>query len=229
MGVLSTLICSWLCSARLSKSKGWYIEPYRDDDMELWVWSDIGRHGRSWGSYEHESLGFADITWQYAGAVHLGTPLPYEHANWGIAGRSFDYAGTTGFDGDRVSRGLPGVRGYEEATGWPMLALRYSYVEDEAGVVRETPGIPVPKWDGWSRTLNVWPGRLPVTPIWSGVVINTVFFGACWFVLACAWRVGWDWRRLRRGVCPHCRYDLRHDFSAGCPECGWRKPKTPAA
>lgn len=30
-------------------------------------------------------------------------------------------------------------------------------------------------------------------------------------------------RRIRRGHCPHCSYDLLSDFSRGCPECGWGK------
>ncbi|MDY7110541.1 MAG: hypothetical protein SYC29_18065 [Planctomycetota bacterium] len=27
-----------------------------------------------------------------------------------------------------------------------------------------------------------------------------------------------------RGLCPSCGYDLRGDFAAGCPECGWNRP-----
>ena len=30
-------------------------------------------------------------------------------------------------------------------------------------------------------------------------------------------------RRVRAGHCPKCNYDRRGDFSAGCPECGWRR------
>jgi hypothetical protein len=34
------------------------------------------------------------------------------------------------------------------------------------------------------------------------------------------------WReldRMRRGLCPRCEYDLRHDLDQGCPECGWHR------
>lgn len=32
-------------------------------------------------------------------------------------------------------------------------------------------------------------------------------------------------RRIRRGLCPYCSYDLLSDFSRGCSECGWgREP-----
>ena len=30
-------------------------------------------------------------------------------------------------------------------------------------------------------------------------------------------------RRIRAGHCPNCNYDLRRDFSRGCPECGWHR------
>ncbi len=30
-------------------------------------------------------------------------------------------------------------------------------------------------------------------------------------------------RRINRGHCPRCSYDLLADFSRGCPECGWGK------
>ncbi len=30
-------------------------------------------------------------------------------------------------------------------------------------------------------------------------------------------------RRRRAGLCPLCAYDLQHDFSSGCSECGWER------
>lgn len=30
-------------------------------------------------------------------------------------------------------------------------------------------------------------------------------------------------RRMRRGHCPRCDYDLRFKVGSGCPECGWRR------
>lgn len=34
-------------------------------------------------------------------------------------------------------------------------------------------------------------------------------------------------RRLSRGLCPTCAYDLRADFESGCPECGWNRREEP--
>jgi hypothetical protein len=39
------------------------------------------------------------------------------------------------------------------------------------------------------------------------------------------WR---DGRVMRRGCCPKCGYLLRYEFSAGCPECGWRREVRPS-
>ena len=30
-------------------------------------------------------------------------------------------------------------------------------------------------------------------------------------------------RRRQAGLCPLCAYDLKHDFSTGCSECGWER------
>ncbi len=64
-----------------------------------------------------------------------------------------------------------------------------------------------------------WPNRV----IWSGMIVNEVFYGS---VIALSF-VGWIQARRairrKRGQCTKCGYDLRGDFSAGCPECGWRR------
>jgi hypothetical protein len=73
---------------------------------------------------------------------------------------------------------------------------------------------------------------LPLRPVWSGLLADTAFFGAGWFgallllgsVSAASRRAA----RVRRGRCPRCAYDLRHEMDGGCPECGWNKPEGPA-
>jgi hypothetical protein len=73
-------------------------------------------------------------------------------------------------------------------------------------------------------------GRSPVYPIWSGFVINTVFYAATLWALwllyyfrAALWRLNpipnmRGNRRLRRGLCPTCAYPIGE--SAVCTECG---------
>ena len=50
-------------------------------------------------------------------------------------------------------------------------------------------------------------------PLW----IQLLLVGAATFL---AFRYDW---RFAPGHCQACDYDLRGDFSAGCPECGWQR------
>jgi len=66
---------------------------------------------------------------------------------------------------------------------------------------------------------------LPFLPIWPEFAANTGIFSATWAVL---WLLGWALftprrRRLAKGQCPRCSYDLRGEFLSGCSECGWGK------
>ena len=62
---------------------------------------------------------------------------------------------------------------------------------------------------------------LPEVLIVRGIVTNSLFY-AC---LIAVGYYGLPWyrcnRRIKRGFCPACKYDLRHNLDAGCPECGW--------
>ncbi len=67
---------------------------------------------------------------------------------------------------------------------------------------------------------------LPLHPIWEGLAINTIFYAAIlWMPFAPFVSRSHIRRSLRRrlGLCITCGYDLRGDFFAGCPECGWRR------
>jgi len=73
---------------------------------------------------------------------------------------------------------------------------------------------------------------LPIRPIWPGLAINTVFYAfVLWLAFAAAFAFR-RWRRIKRGLCPKCAYDLRNrpSDSSACPECGAVvKPKVVAA
>ncbi|HVU64866.1 MAG TPA: hypothetical protein VHC70_12875, partial [Phycisphaerales bacterium] len=61
----------------------------------------------------------------------------------------------------------------------------------------------------------------PVMPIWSGLALNTLFYGTiAWGLLFLPGTVR-RWRRRRGGRCVKCGYD-RAGLAAGapCPECG---------
>jgi hypothetical protein len=68
----------------------------------------------------------------------------------------------------------------------------------------------------------------PLAPAWPGLAADVAILGAAWFGVL-LWLAGSGLaaargaRRERRGRCPACGYDLRHDLAGGCPECGWRR------
>lgn len=82
----------------------------------------------------------------------------------------------------------------------------------EAAVGPAGPGV-------WSHAQYV---LLPYRPIWIGFAINTVFYTLIVMMIAWIVRQARHARRMRKGLCPYCAYELHHDFRAGCPECGWR-------
>ncbi len=65
------------------------------------------------------------------------------------------------------------------------------------------------------------PRMLPVLPIWPGFAINTVFYAMIlWGLFATPFALR-RWRRLKRGLCVKCGYDLRgRPQGSTCPECG---------
>ena len=70
-----------------------------------------------------------------------------------------------------------------------------------------------------------YPGNnlLPLAAIWPGFAINTIFYAAILWMLSLGPFAARRFIRRNRGHCIKCGYDLRGDFSAGCPECGWRR------
>ncbi len=64
---------------------------------------------------------------------------------------------------------------------------------------------------------------LPLRPIWPGFAINTILYAAILWLLALGPFTARRMIRRKRGRCIKCGYNLRGDFSAGCPECGWRR------
>ena len=69
---------------------------------------------------------------------------------------------------------------------------------------------------------------LPMRPIAAGFAINTVFYAAILGLPFVAVGQTCRRRRIRRGRCVKCGYDLRGDHEAGCPECGWNREKATA-
>ena len=74
--------------------------------------------------------------------------------------------------------------------------------------------------NGWMRVPRV----LPLHVFWPGFAINTVFYAVGGWLLFAAPFALRRWRRIRRGLCPKCAYDLRGTpDGTACPECGFNR------
>ena len=119
----------------------------------------------------------------------------------------------------------------EEARGWPFLCLRWRFLVHRHVV-----------WGlnlNGTRTLALAPRGptisvrgygdrvLPLQPLWRGMAMNIVLYSLCWGCLLRGLRAASWAARRRKGRCSRCGYDLRGEFSAGCPECGWRRDDGP--
>lgn len=105
-------------------------------------------------------------------------------------------------------------------SGWPWRAMAMEAWQPSTGPVEYQCCFQLGTYDSE-------PVLFPLRPLASGFAADTAVFAAIWFgvlqlpiVSPAWWRAG---RRLRRGHCPSCGYDLRFAMRAGCNECGWRK------
>ena len=107
--------------------------------------------------------------------------------------------------------------------GWPRLSLRATEWQETVGaraspVVVRREYVPIERNFGQTRGI----GWLPLRPRWPGFAINTVFYAAILWLLFAAPFALRRRRRIKRGLCPKCAYDLRNRAidSSACPECG---------
>ena len=72
-----------------------------------------------------------------------------------------------------------------------------------------------------ASNLGVKPRRLvPLYPRWTGLAVNSVFYGAIFWLAIPAPKLLRRALRRRRGQCADCGYDLAHHEHDTCPECG---------
>lgn len=80
---------------------------------------------------------------------------------------------------------------------------------------------------GLSRGIGVSfisPGRrLPIVPVWPGLIADILFWSVVWFIPGVIWRTLCAARRKRRGLCLVCGYSIE-DLEV-CPECGSGVPE----
>jgi len=125
-------------------------------------------------------------------------------------------------------------RSVHRLAGWPAPAL-WSRTKLEVGAAKPMSDVAhrwnLPRDEIFHRGLNTddlpeWLGaqkqrRLPLVPMWSGILVNTVFYGAIVLGLITLPRFIRLRKRWVRGLCLKCGYNLQgHQAGARCPECG---------
>ncbi|MEQ8843661.1 MAG: zinc ribbon domain-containing protein [Phycisphaerales bacterium] len=99
------------------------------------------------------------------------------------------------------------------AAGWPLLSF-WGRTDTNVNLDPQRVDTGV-AWVQVGKARRAFPWR----PIWRGLALNTLAYGAMllavWFALLYAWRL---WRRKRRR-CPACAYPIEPTANQ-CPECG---------
>lgn len=110
---------------------------------------------------------------------------------------------------DRSNRSMDRTR-----AGWPFYALEYRESVDELAT----------RPSGWRAVylggIESWVRHrpLPIKPVWTGLLLDAVLYGAALFALSAAPGAFVRARRRRRGLCLKCAYELKG--LSVCPECG---------
>ena len=117
----------------------------------------------------------------------------------------------------------------DEAYGWPLLSFRGGYdVVPLAQVnMQHDFGPALPEiWTHEPQNYQTCePRTVPLRPMWRGVAVNSLVYGAAWWVVVVVTGATRRWLRQDSGVCRGCGYDLRGLASgAVCPECGAEAP-----
>jgi hypothetical protein len=217
------LVTTIACALALSALREWhpqeaifhYLTPRGSaiSNIEVWQVRQAGMIRRVVGAYGTELWGGNAQNYLPSGIYdsRVGDDSEYD-TSWGALR-------------DAIVSGKPDVAAIDKAAGWPMLALACTteLKESATGLKYEVRGgIPIPREeeDSWRE-----PNVLPFAPLWSGLIGDTAIFAVIWAVVIGVPPACRGSYRRRRGLCPTCAYDLRHDLATGCPECGWNRPQ----
>lgn len=110
------------------------------------------------------------------------------------------------------------------ATGWPCPALEAEFqVAGSLGMSTkmEWLGTWKPGFVESLHPLSTDRARLPLRPVWAGLLVDVAVWGLVCYAAVFAWSDVRRWRRVRGGRCVGCGYDLRGlGDGTACPECG---------
>ena len=155
----------------------------------------------------------ASIEWWRQNAPPGFPPLPvtmYES-------QSLGYRGLMLYETEGLDAGCEFL-GFRTGHGWPLVSLEWtSWINRQLRTVENRYMI---EWDRWPSAKGT-SRKIPLRPLWSGFALNTVFYAFLISLMFAALIGVRRRRRIRRGLCPKCAYDLRGTRGAtACPECG---------
>lgn len=221
LGVLTTIavawsLVTWNLPARESVNYTFTFEKDHEFDM-LWTLSRRTALGRTLYQSKWEPLSRRFEGWEQPFATEEFLP------RWAY------FANVPKDDRDATERERA-----VESLGWPMRALWYGCellpADSSQSWWMRSPQFfvkahPLESRTGWNgRDYNYGIRAVPLGPIWIGLLIDTLVFAVGWicvFAVVLSPRTTLRARRISRGLCLICGYDIRGDSVHGCPECGW--------
>lgn len=212
LGLLTTLGVTWYFASR-------------ERAMSVFADPGTGRVGEGVPCWRVRTWAFVGYTTQNCSPVYtegearVERPYPGAIQAWSMAAAppAPDLLNGAG-DRDYVWFG-------ETAAGWPFKALRGWVKYDGRADRSQHPNYAVEEHGWWAFTLRGRDFRLPVQPVWSGLLGNTLLAGLAWWVVLLAPGVARRGLRRVRGRCVGCGYS-REGLGEGqaCPECGRSSP-----
>jgi hypothetical protein len=100
------------------------------------------------------------------------------------------------------------------AYGWPVKCLySFTVIDPETAKMQIVGSVAIPQGVPLAGV------RVPVRPLWTGLALDTLLWGAAWCLPFVAWSAARRRNRERRGACIACGYEGTGS-KAPCPECG---------